>query len=65
MQFQIALDMIPKIKPIGFKIQAGIFIKKRLQHRYFLVINAQFLRTPILEIIIERLFLKIYPVLLF
>ena len=73
MQFQIALDMIPKIKPTRrtseFQsdsiIQASKFIKKRLQHRYFLVINAQFLRTPTLKIIIERLLLKIYPVLLF
>ena len=72
-QFQIALDTIPKIKPTRrtseFQsdsiIQASKFIKKRLQHRYFLVINAPFLRTPTLKIIIERLLLKIYPILLF
>ena len=73
MQFSIALDMIPKIKPTrrtsefqqDLIIQAGRFIKKRLQQRYFLVINAQFLRTHILKIISDWLLLKIYPVLLF
>ena len=72
MQFQIALDMISKIKPTRHTsefqydsiIQARKFIKKRLQHRCFLVINAQFLRAPILKIISERLLLKTYPVLL-
>ena len=65
--------MIAKIKPtrhtIEFQydliIQARIFIKRRLQQMYFLVINAQFLRAPFLKIISERLLLKTYPVLLF
>ena len=34
------------------------FIKKRLQHRYFLVNITKFLRTPILKNIWERLHLK-------
>ena len=73
MQFQIALAMILKIKPTRHTsefqydsiTQARKFIKMSLQYRYFLVIDAQFLRTPILKIISERLLLKIYPVLLF
>ena len=36
-------------------IQAPKFIKKRLHHRYFLVINAQFFRKPILKIISENI----------
>ena len=41
------------------------FFKKRLQQRCFSVIDAKFLRTPILKDICKRLLLKIYPVLLF
>ena len=37
----------------------------RLQHRYFPMINTKFSRTPILKDTCKRLFLKIYPVLLF
>ena len=56
-QFQIVLDMTPKIKPTRHTseirydsiIQACKFIEKTLQHRWFLVINAQFLRTPNFE----------------
>ena len=59
MQFQIALDMIPRIRPTRHTsefqkdsiIKVRKFIKKRVQHKCFLVINAQFLRTPILKII--------------
>ena len=41
------------------------FIKKRLQHRCFFVINTKFLKTPILKNICEWLLSKIYPVILF
>ena len=34
-------------------------LKKRLRYRYFLVIIAKFLRTPILKNISERLLLKV------
>ena len=37
---------------------ACIFIKKRLQHRFFLVNIAKFLRTPILKNSCERLLLE-------
>ena len=68
MQFQIALDAIPKIKPTRHTsefqedsiTQVRKFIINRLQHMCFLVINVQFLRTPILKIISERRLLKIY-----
>ena len=46
-------------------IQACNFIKKRLQHKYFPVINVKFYRTPILKNICEGLLLKVYLVLLF
>ena len=73
MQFHRPLDMIPKMKPTRHTsefpcdsiIQARKCIHKRLQHRCFLVNNAQFLRTPILKIISERLLLKIYLMVLF
>ena len=41
-------------KNVGF--QSWNFIKKRLQHRFFPVNIAKFLRTPVLENICERLF---------
>ena len=37
-------------------LQSWNFIKKRLQHRFFPVNIAKFLRTPVLENICERLF---------
>ena len=40
-------------------LQAFNFIRKRLQHRLFPVNVTRFLRTPILEIICERLLLQI------
>ena len=40
-------------------LQVCNFIKKRLQHRYFPVIIAKFLRIPILKNICERLLLFI------
>ena len=40
-------------------LQPSNFIKDRLQHRYFPVSNAKFLRTPILKSICERLLLLI------
>ena len=46
-------------------IQACNFIRKRLQHRYFPVINTKILRALTLKNIYERLLLKIYPVLPF
>ena len=41
------------------------FIKNRLQHRCFLVINVKFLGTSFLKDICKWLLLKIYRVLLF
>ena len=38
-------------------LQVWIFIKKRLQHRYFPVNIAKFLRAPVLKYICERLLL--------
>ena len=43
---------------IVFLKRQGLF-KKELQHRYFLVKFAKFLRTPILKKICERLLLDI------
>ena len=40
-------------------LQPSNFIKERLQHRCFPVNNAEFLRTPILKSICERLLLLI------
>ena len=37
-------------------LQSWNFIKKRLQHRFFSVNIAKFLRTPVLKNICERLF---------
>ena len=42
-------------------LQACNFIKKRLQHRCFLVNIAKFLRTPILKNICEQLVLRVFP----
>ena len=52
-------------RPTASKVAFILFIKRRLQQIYFLVINAQFLRAPFLKIISERLLLKTYPVVLF
>ena len=41
-----------------FGVFGVIFIKKRLQHRYFPVNITKFLGTPILKNIWERLYLK-------
>ena len=53
MQFQIVLGMISKIKTAKHKsdsmIQVCNFIKKRLWHRCFPVINVKFLRAPDLK----------------
>ena len=73
MQILIVLGMISKIKTTRqtselqwhLIIQACNFITKRLQHRCFPVINAKFLKAPILKNICERPLLKTYPVLLF
>ena len=43
-------------------LQVCNFIKKRLQHRYFPVIIAKFLRIPILKNICERLLLFIQKI---
>ena len=42
-------------------LQAWNFIKKRLQHRCFLVNIAKFLRTAIFKNICERLLLRVFP----
>ena len=39
-------------------LQAGIFIKKRLEHRCFPVKDAKYLRTPIFRNICEQLLLS-------
>ena len=72
MQFQIALGWFLKLKQVtqvnhnkNLMIQACNFIKKRLHHRWFPVINAKFWRTPVSKSICNQLFLKIYPLLLF
>ena len=43
-------------------LQVCNFIKKKLQHRYFPVIIAKFLRIPILKNICERLLLFIQKI---
>ena len=72
MQFQIALGWFLKLKQVtqvnhnkNLMIQACNFIKKRLHHRWFPVINAKFWRTPVSKSICNQLLLKIYPLLLF
>ena len=46
-------------KPISWSLKACNFIQKRLQHRCFQVDIANFLITPILKNICERLFLNV------
>ena len=44
-------------------LQAGKFIKKRLQNRCFLENIVPFLRTAILKNICERLLLRVFPIM--
>ena len=48
---------------IKLQAQTCNFVKKRLQHRYFPVKFAKFLRTPILKNICERLLLNLSGIL--
>ena len=53
----------PVLESLFNAAQACNFIKKRLQHRYFPVKFAKFLRTPILKNICERLLLNLSRIL--
>ena len=67
MQFQVRLLKLEQDTRVNYNkdsiIQACNYTEKGLPNRCFPVINTNFLRTPILKNICERLILKIYPVL--